>query len=170
MLYHFSEEPDISRFDPRPHPSHPGKPPAVWAIDAARSPIYLLPRDCPRVCAWKLEHSTDEDVLRFIGSQETRMMIAVEGSWLERIRNAQLYVYHLPDANFAEEDHGAGYFTSRETVLPAKVEPVGDLLARLVEAGVELHITPTLWPLHDALPQSTLHVSIIRMRNAQPRP
>ncbi|KEO82794.1 DUF6886 family protein [Tumebacillus flagellatus] len=169
MLYHFSEEPGIQRFEPRLHPSHPGKPPVVWAIDEGRAPIYFFPRDCPRVCAWKLEGSTEEDVRRFLGSDETRMMIAVEGRWLETLRKTKLYVYHLPEETFALEDHGAGYFTSREAVTPVKVEPVGDLLTRLVEAGVELRITPTLWPLHDALVQSSLHFSMIRMRNAIPR-
>jgi hypothetical protein len=169
MLYHFSEEAEITRFEPRLHPSHPGKLPAVWAIDDSRAPIYFFPRDCPRVCAWKIDGSTEEDVRRFLGSPDVRMMIAIEGRWLEKLRTTQLYVYHLPHETFSMEDHGAGYFTSRETVTPVKVEPVGDLLTRLVDAGVELRLTPNLWPLHDALPESTLHFSMIRMRHALPR-
>ncbi|MDQ6905547.1 MAG: hypothetical protein M3176_01840, partial [Chloroflexota bacterium] len=33
---------------------------------------------------------------------------------------------------------------SRELVVPLSVEPVGDLLAALTDAGVELRITPSL--------------------------
>lgn len=45
-LFHFSEDPSISCFVPRPHPFHPTLPPAVWAIDEERAPMYFLPRDC----------------------------------------------------------------------------------------------------------------------------
>jgi hypothetical protein len=56
MLYHFSEDPTITRFDPRPHPSHPALPPAVWAIDRERAPMYFFPRDCPRIAFYRLLH------------------------------------------------------------------------------------------------------------------
>ncbi len=55
-----------------------------------------------------------------------------------------------------------------ETVTPLEVRPVVDLLRRLVEAGVELRVTPSLWPLNRAVVSSTLHYSAIRMRNAAP--
>jgi hypothetical protein len=59
---------------------------------------------------------------------------------------------------------------SRETVVPVSVEPVGDLMEALAAAGAELRIMPSLWPLYDAVIASTLDFSIIRWRNASPRP
>ena len=44
---------------------------------------------------------------------------------------------------------------------------MGDLLACLGEADIELRITPSLTPLKEALLDSSLHFSMIRMRNAR---
>jgi len=67
-------------------------------------------------------------------------------------------------------DAGAGYYVSREAVSPQGVTPITDLLAELTRRDVELRVTPSLWPLRDAVAASTLQFSIIRMRNAAPRP
>ncbi|MFZ3590896.1 DUF6886 family protein [Bacillus sp. DJP31] len=56
-LFHFSEDSSIRIFHPRPHPTHPNLPNLVWAIDEDRSPMYLVPRDCPRIAYWPV-HST----------------------------------------------------------------------------------------------------------------
>jgi len=45
-----------------------------------------------------------------------------------------------------------------------------DALAELTHRDVELRVTPSLWPLRDAVVASTLQFSLIRMRNATPRP
>ncbi|ARU59939.1 hypothetical protein CBW65_01845 [Tumebacillus avium] len=166
MMYHFSEDPSIRHFEPRLHPSHPDKPAMVWAIDEQRAPIYFFPRDCPRVTFWAKHDTTEADRERFLAHTNARMVIAVESRWLPQLQNTQLYVYHLPDETFTCIDEGAGYFTSLEGVTPLRVEPVGDLMARLGEANVELRLTPSLYPLHDALLDTTLHFSMIRMRNA----
>ena len=47
VLYHFSEESDITCFEPRFANSELGK--CVWAISAKGMYTSLLPRDCPRV-------------------------------------------------------------------------------------------------------------------------
>jgi hypothetical protein len=59
---------------------------------------------------------------------------------------------------------------ARQAVEPVRVEPVGDLLAAHAAAGVELRIMPSLWTLYEAVIASTLQFSIIRWRNAAPRP
>ncbi|TCP58292.1 hypothetical protein EV586_102746 [Tumebacillus sp. BK434] len=166
MMYHFSEDPSIRHFEPRLHPSHPDKPAMVWAIDEARAPMYFFPRDCPRVAFWAKPDTTADDQERFLAHTAARMVIAVESRWWQALQNTDLYVYHLPDETFTCIDEGAGYFTSLEAVTPLSVEPVGDLLARLGAANVELRLTPSLYPLHDALKETSLHFSMIRMRNA----
>ena len=64
ILYHFSEEPDITRFEPRLPTSASGAPaePTVWAIDEEHEHNYLLPRDCPRVTFYAAPTSTPGDV------------------------------------------------------------------------------------------------------------
>jgi hypothetical protein len=166
MLFHVSEEPGIERFEPRPSPYAGG--PVVWAIDADRLRNYLLPRDCPRVTYYTGPDTAAADVERFLGSSPA--VIAVEAGWLERLRSCRLYCYHLPPETFARIDECAGYFVSRRPVVPTQVEVVDDLLAALLGRGVELRFVPSLWPLRDAVVSSTLRFSLIRMRNALPRP
>ncbi len=52
---------------------------------------------------------------------------------------------------------------------------MGDLLDAHAAAGIELRVVPSLWPLHDAVAygpgaSTTWDFSIVRMRNARPRP
>lgn len=165
-LYHFSEDPTIERFVPRPPLAHPEQEPRVWAIDEWHQPIYWVPRDCPRVCFWPLPTTTPEDRARFEAETAARLVIAIEAGWLDRLRRTRLYRYEMPEAAFESlHDHGA--HVSREAIVPLRVEPVGDLLSRLAEAEVELRISPSLVPLARAVMRTTLHWSLIRMRNAK---
>ena len=166
MLFHVSEEFGIERFEPRPSPYADGS--VVWAIDADRLRNYLLPRECPRVTYYAGRETTKADVERFLGSSPA--VIAVESAWLERVRSCRLYCYHVPLATFECIDECAGYFVSRRAVVPTHVLVIDDLLAALLGRGVELRFVPNLCPLRDAVVSSTLRFSIIRMRNALPRP
>ena len=167
MLFHISEEPGIERFEPRPSPSHPE--PVVWAINEERLPNYLLPRDCPRVTYYAHATTTAAaDVERFLGS--SRAVVAVESGWWDRLRTCRLYCYHLPQDTFMCHDECAGYFVSSLPVIPVSTQSIEDPLAALLARGVELRLVPNLWPLRDAVVTSTLWYSLIRMRNALPRP
>jgi hypothetical protein len=165
MLFHVSEEPGIERFEPRP--SQNADEPVVWAVDADRLRNYLLPRECPRVTYYAGRETTAADVERFLGSSPA--VVAVESGWLERLRSCRLYCYHMPPETFTCIDDCAGYFVSREAVVPARVQVVDDLPAALLGRGVELRFVPNLWALGDAVVSSTLRFSLIRMRNALPR-
>lgn len=56
-LFHFSEEPDIGHFEPRPVRTPAARRagqewlngPLVWAIDEDHQRLYLFPRECPRI-------------------------------------------------------------------------------------------------------------------------
>jgi hypothetical protein len=167
MLFHVSEESGIERFEPRA-PEGGGGEPVVWAIDAARLRNYLLPRDCPRVTYYAGRETTPADAERFLGSSPA--VVAVESVWLERVRSCRLYCYHLRPETFECLDECAGYFVSRVPVVPASVEVFDDVMGELLRRGIELRFTPSLWSLHDAVARSTLQFSLIRMRNALPRP
>lgn len=165
MLFHVSEESGIREFEPRT--SEYAIEPVVWAIDASRLRNYLLPRDCPRVTYAAGRATTPRDVERFLGSSAA--VVAIEQAWLERVGSCRLYCYHLPPTTFECVDEGAGYFVSRVPVRPACVEVIDDPLAELMTRGVDLRIVPNLWPLRDAVVDSSLQFSMIRMRNARPR-
>lgn len=165
-LSHFSEDPTITRFVPRPPLAHPEVEPLVWAIDDWHAPIYFVPRDCPRVCFWPLPTTTPDDYERYFATVPGRIVVALESGWLDRLRTTRLYRYRMPEKTF-EDIHDYGAHVSREPVVPLGVEPVGDLLAALADADVELRITPSLVPLGRTIIQTTLHFGLIRMRNAR---
>ncbi len=165
MLFHVSEESAVERFEPRP--SQYTDEPVVWAIDAGHLRNYLVPRDCPRVTYYAGRETSAADVQRFLGSSPA--VVAVESGWWERLRSCRLYCYHLPPETFACSDECAGYFVSRDPVVPARVQVFSDPMAELLRLGVELRFVPDLWPLRDAVVASTLRYSIIRMRSALPR-
>lgn len=161
-VYHFSEEPSIEVFAPRP--SRLGEA-LVWAIDAWHEPLYWLPRDCPRVCYWPDARTTPEDHERWWATVAGRMVVALEAAWLERLRRCRLYRYSFDAAAFTSLDDN-GMHVSRQTVRPLAVEPVGDLLATLAGGGVELRVCQSLVPLGRAVIASSMDFSLIRMRNA----
>jgi len=165
MLFHISEEPGIERFEPRP--SELTAAPVVWAIDAERLRNYLVPRECPRVTFYAGAQTTTADRERFLGASVA--VVAVEQEWLPRVHRSRLYCYHLPPQTFECIDECAGYFVSRESVLPARVEVLEDSVSELRRRDTELRVVRNLWPLRDAVVTSSLQFSIIRMRNAQPR-
>lgn len=166
MYYHFSEDPSITRFEPRKPKEFPDKPPLVWAIDDRHAPLYYFPRDCPRVAFWKSTHTTEEDISRFLSYSDAKMIIAVESSWLDLIKKTKLYRYHFSPETFTCFDENAGYYTSELAVEPARVDLIGDLLEAHTCAQIELRFTPNLFPLREAILSSTLNFSMIRMRNA----
>lgn len=94
------------------------------------------------------------------------MVIAIESGWLERLRTTRLYRYLMPETTFVDT-HDHGVHVSRAAVMPLRVESVGDLLAALAGAAVEVGIMPSLVPLGRAISQTTLHFSLIWMRNAE---
>jgi len=167
ILFHFSENPNIKKFEPRKSSAFPESPSVVWALDKDRSPLYYFPRDCPRIGFWPKPDSSSGDREDYFKSTMANKIIAIESRWLQRIKETKCFVYHFSNDSFTCFDKGAGYYTSTETITPLEVEPVGDLIERLVNDNVELRLTPSLSPLKNSLLSSTLHFSMIRMRNAQ---
>ncbi len=167
-LYHFSEDPDIEHFEPHiARTSSIQNEASVWAIGEWHAPMYYVPRNCPRACFWAGPKTTPEDRERWLHGLDPRFVMVIESDWLERLRNTRLCRYVLPGATFTAMDHEGGHFVSRETVLPVRVEPVGDLLAAIAAAGVELRVTPRLGPMWRRVWQeSTLLFSGTRLRYA----
>ena len=85
-LFHFSDDPAIARFEPRPVARPSLRPagqdwlngPLVWAIDEPHHPMYLFPRDCPRILLWPRNDTTAEDQDRWFGDRACRMIAHIE--------------------------------------------------------------------------------------------
>ncbi|MFD2446466.1 DUF6886 family protein [Bacillus sp. CGMCC 1.16607] len=170
MLFHFSENPNIKEFIPLEGQANNQLSPVVWAIDEEHSVNYFLPRDCPRIIYSKSTSLSEEDEKIFFSQTKASTIMTVESDWLESIRNTTIYKYTFTDDGFSLFDRIAGYYVSYTPVQPLYVEPMHHLLENITSRGVELRITPNLYPLREAILKSTLeNFSMIRMRNAKIR-
>jgi hypothetical protein len=164
-IFHVSDQPGIARFQPRPAATMPDAGRIVWAIDAAKLPNYLVPRDCPRVTFGAGPLTTLDDRERF-GVGDGRVIV-IEADWLRRVCASTLHIYELPAEGFRLVDAIAGYWVSSSSVEPLRWSAVTDLPAAIVSHGAELRVVHRLWQIHDTIAKSTLAFSMIRMRNAQ---
>jgi len=171
-LFHFSDDPAIRRFEPRPVTVPAERPggrdwlngPLVWAIEDGWQAMYFFPRDCPRILLRRLPTTTAEDLDRYWGRRDSGWIAHIEWAWFERFRAARLTRYELPVEPF-ESLEDAGMWVSREAVEPLAVEPLDDLAAAMAAHDVELRLMPSLVPLKGVW-DTSLHASGIRLRNA----
>jgi hypothetical protein len=63
-------------------------------------------------------------------------------------------------------DEVAGYYISYEPEIPVSRRRIDDIVGELLKGDVELRILPELWTLANAVKESSLSFSLIRMRNA----
>ncbi len=169
-LWHVSEDRTITRFAPHRALTALTDEPLVWAVDTRHLPLYWFPRDSPRCTFWAGTRTNDTDLARFLeGHRELRIHVVEEG-WLERVRDAKLYLYRLPVESFTEHRDTAGYWMSRTAVDPLELVAIDDLVGRHAAAGIAFRTAANLWPLWDAVVGSTLEFSGIRLRNALARP
>lgn len=166
-LWHFSEDPSLGRFRPRPRAADPDAPPLVWAVDTRHAPLFWFPRDCPRGCIWPVSTTTPEDRERFFGQSAAARVHVIEGGWLDRMRGCRLYAYRLPGATFRPHEVG-GYWVSDEPVDAVEQVTLDDLPGRHVAARIELRVTPSIWPFWQRVISSTVEFSGSRLRNAAP--
>ena len=175
-LFHFSDDPAIDVFVPRPVRVPSSRPPGqdwlngplVWAVDEARQATYLFPRDCPRILLWLTPNTTEADRAQWWGDRTCRMIAHVEWEWLERVRTAGLTRYALPLSTFEPLDD-EWMWVSRDAVHPVDVQPCGNLLDALAAQQVELRVMDSLVSLRDVW-STSLHASGIRLRNAKDWP
>jgi hypothetical protein len=171
-LFHFSDNAAIHVFKPKPVAAPSKRPaglewlngPLVWAIDEWHQPMYLFPRDCPRILIWPLAATSQDDRDRWFGQTNARMIAYIEQSWSERHASNRIHRYELPGEGFADLNN-AGMWVSRAEVRPLAMTTIENLPAALAEQGVELRPIESLATLKP-LWSTSLHVSGIRLRNA----
>ncbi len=168
-LWHFSEDDSLRRFDPHVPVTNPDARPLVWAVDTRHAPMFWFPRDCPRACIWPVSTTTPVDLERFFGQSGSRRIHVVESAWLDKIRACRLYAYRFPHETFRPHDVG-GYWVSEEPVQAIERVELDDLIGGHADAGIELRITPSLWPFWRRVVASTVEFSGMRLRNAAPHP
>jgi hypothetical protein len=168
-LFHISEEPGIKIFIPRKSPQFYKqiKGNVVFAVSDKMLHNYLLPRDCPRVCFYAGEKTSETDRDKFIGKSLNKYIISVEERWKETIKRTKLYKYKFSFENFELLDDNAGYFISYSSQTPVNVTVVEDLFLELEERNVELRFLPSIIKLAEETANSTLNYSIMRLRNAR---
>ena len=164
-LWHFSEDPSLGRFLPHTPATNPGAPPLVWAVDTRHAPMFWFPRDCPRGCIWPVSATTAEDRERFFGQSAAGRVHVTEAGWLRRMQACRLYMYRLPAEVFRPHEVG-GYWVADEPVDAIEQAVIGDLVARHADAGIELRITPSIWPFWQRVTGSTVEFSGSRLRNS----
>ncbi|PWL97027.1 MAG: hypothetical protein DBY04_07550 [Clostridiales bacterium] len=171
-LYHVSEEPDIKVFKPRlPKRKDLNQNIGlVWALDEARLPNFLTPRDCPRVAYHVSSQTTDIDKQRFFTSPLTTYAIVIESKWFHIMNHTTLYLYEFDPQDFVLQDNIAGYYVAKTTQYPKEKYILTDLFGELLKRNVEIRIVDNLWNIADAIKTSTLDWSLCRMANALPRP
>lgn len=170
-LYHISEDAEITIFRPRPSPSHFDslRGDVVFAITEQLLHNYLLPRDCPRITYYQSTNTTQRDRDIFFGHSAVDFIITVESKWFKVIQETILYCYELPTESFELLDENAGYYISYQSVIPLSVREIVSPIEELLTRNVELRFVPSLWKVADAVAQSSLQFSMIRMKYAIPR-
>ena len=83
--------------------------------------------------------------------------------------SCRLYAYRLPAETFRPHEVG-GYWVTDEPVDAIEQLPIDDLLGRHAAAGIELRITPSIWPFWRQVTNSTVEFSGSRLRNSAPHP
>ncbi|HXS61942.1 MAG TPA: hypothetical protein VN767_03660 [Streptosporangiaceae bacterium] len=169
-LWHFSENPSLGRFSPRPIAADPQAPPLVWAVDTRHAPMFWFPRDCPRGCIWPTPKTTASDRAKFFGQTAAGRVHVTETGWLRRLQATRLFAYELPVDEFRPHEEVGGYWTTGQPVEATGQEPIDDLIARHAAAEIELRITPSIWPFWRQVASSTVSFSGMRLRNAGPHP
>jgi hypothetical protein len=155
-LFHFSEDPTITRFEPHVAKTQQIEGAWVWADDELHSPRYWFPRQCPRATWWPK------------GDTEwSHRVHAIQWDWWDRFLAAEVYAYRFDGAPFHENPGGGGWRTT-EMITPIEVVPIGPLLDRHRDARVELRVVSDLKKLwNEVIELPGINFSGIRLRNLE---
>lgn len=156
-LFHFSDRDDLDVFVPRAPLRHPDAEPLVYAIDEPHSPLYLFPRDCPRIGVWP---EGDPRSMRLLIDRRC------EAAW----RGQSLFRYEFDPRDGFVDCHDHGVWIAHETVRPVGKTVLRSLPREIAGHGLSVEIVASLAQasreFFDPIERrftTSLHVSMIRM-------
>ncbi len=76
----------------------------------------------------------------------------------------------MADDGFVPHDDVGGFWTNTSTVESLERHRLDDLVGQHAVAGIELRITPSIWPWWRRVTESTLEFSGSRLANASNHP
>lgn len=169
-LVHVSEESNIEMFIPRiPYRDDVDQSKGlVWALTEHQLKKFLTPRDCPRITYCACETTTQEDIQKYF-TTSSRYCVAIENGWYKKMASTTIYAYEFDSGNFYF-DAKAGFYVSDQTEKPISTTKYDDLFSTLFEMDVEIRLLNNLWGLAAEIKKTSLHLSMCRMGNAQPKP
>ena len=127
-------------------------------------------RICPRGCIWPVPTTTQADRDRFFGQTTASRVHVTEAGWLRRIQGCEIFAYEMPSDKFRPHDEVGGYWVADQPVEAIGQQVIDDLLGKHADAGIELRITPSIWPFWRQVADSTVEFSGMRLRNAGQHP
>ncbi len=172
-LFHFSDNPSIKNFVPRPVTKPVERRagwewlngPLVWATHESHDFLYLFPRECPRILIWPTPTTSPKDLETWFGDSQAKILAFVERRWVNQIQSSVIYRYEFAKDTF--EDIGdVGMWVSKSPVQPLGTEALSDLPAHIRSRKIDLRVLDDLTELRKVW-ESTLHASGIRLRNAK---
>jgi hypothetical protein len=113
--------------------------------------------------AWE----ADGDGWGLSGAPASPRVGAALAGCLQRMRDCRLYAYRLPADAFRPHEVG-GYWVANDPVNAIDQLVIDDLLGKHASAGIELRITPSIWPFWLRVTYSTVEFSGSRLRNSAP--
>jgi len=168
-LYHFSDVGDIEVFVPRAPLRHPHAEPLVYAMSEWESPLYLFPRDCPRIATWVTGETTEADCEDFFARGPARIKCFIDRGFELRWRTGLIYRYTFDSEGF-ENCHDYGDWICRTAQRPIRVELIDNLPAAAEMHGMLVEVVDSLVDLGHRVYDftamrwtTTLHVSMVRM-------
>jgi len=93
----------------------------------------------------------------------------MESGWLSRMQGCRLHAYRLPAEMFRPHEVG-GYWVADQPVEAIERVVVDDLVGRHADAGIELRVTPSIWPFWRRVVDSTVEFSGSRLGNSASHP
>ena len=169
-LFHVSEEGNIPVFMPRvpKRRDMDERVAVVWAVEEGCLPLYLMPRDCPRVVYRAGLRAEARDVARYQAPSDGKFVAVIEVDWMERLKSTTLFLYEFDTKDFALQDEVAGFYTALTPQTPKEKHILSDILGALNRFEVELRTVDNLWELAENIQTSSLDWFISRMRFAKP--
>lgn len=163
-VWHFSEDPHISRFLPHLAPTSTHEGAYVWACKPERCPDYWCGRQTPRAMAWRVPGCDEAEADGLLGRGVQRLHV-IEHDSLASMEQARLFAYRFDAAGFHELEGFAMVAETEQIPLgPPLALPSPWELHR--QAGIPVMVVANLFDWWSQIIHTDLGFSGIRLKNS----